>query len=47
MIKSGHCYRCKLGALLYPVLPKKAGGLVYVCYECRELIKRVGSRNAR
>lgn len=44
MIEAGECYRCKHGALLYPAKTKE-GKLVGLCYECRELIKKIQSRH--
>jgi hypothetical protein len=40
---SGECARCKHGALLYPA-KNKAGDIVGLCYECREIIKRLAAR---
>lgn len=33
------CYRCKKHTLVYVVYSKVLKMPVYVCYECRELIK--------
>lgn len=43
---SGDCFRCKRGALLYPVISKKLEKVVHVCYECRELIKELTKKVA-
>lgn len=32
---TGDCYRCKLGALLYPMRRMQTGETVHVCYRCR------------
>lgn len=37
---SGECYRCHHGALLYPATTKE-GKKVGICYECREIIRRI------
>lgn len=42
---SGECYRCKHGALLY-IAVTKDDKKVGICYECREIIRKLVKRKS-